>query len=179
MEMTRAIIYARVSGEEQDPQNQIMVLTEWSRQRFEVVHVYQEQESAWRDGHQLELAKVIKAARAGQFKVVLVWSLDRLSRGGSRAILTLVHRLATYGVRVISYQELWTEAPGELGELLYSISGWVAQMESQRISERTKAGLQRALAEGKTLGRPHGSKDKRKRKKRSVRLPIYEAVSVG
>lgn len=58
------------------------------------------------------------------------------------------------------------KARGELGELLYAIAGWVARMESQRRSERTKAGLSRAKAQGKRLGRPPGSKDKRKRMRR-------------
>ncbi|MBU2536467.1 MAG: hypothetical protein KKD83_09940 [Chloroflexi bacterium] len=39
-------------------------------------------------------------------------------------------------------------------------------MESQRRSERTKAGLARVKAQGKCLGRPPGSKDKRKRRRR-------------
>jgi len=89
-----------------------------------------------------------------------------LSREGPLAILTLVNRLKIYGVKVLSYQESWTEAPGELGELLYAIAGWVARMESQRRSERTKAGLARVMAQGRKLGRPSGSKDKRKRKRR-------------
>jgi len=105
-------------------------------------------------------------ARKRRFEAVLVWALDRLSREGSLAILVLVNRLKACGVRVISYQESWTEAPGELGELLYAIAGWVARMESQRRSERTKAGLARVVAQGKKLGRPKGSKDKRKRKRR-------------
>jgi len=39
-------------------------------------------------------------------------------------------------------------------------------MESQRRSERTKVGLARLIAKGKELGRPKGTKDKKKRKKR-------------
>jgi len=71
------------------------------------------------------------------------------------------------GVRVLSYQESWTEAPGKLGELLYGrCVVWVARMESKRLSERTKAGLARVVAQGKKLGRPPGSRDKRKRKRR-------------
>ena len=46
------------------------------------------------------------------------------------------------------------------------LTGWVARMESQRRSERTKAGLERAKAQGKHLGRPPGSKDRRKRRQR-------------
>jgi len=90
--------------------------------------------------HQPELSCLVDNARQHKFDLVLVWSLDRLSRDGALAILELVHKLNIYGVRVISYQESWTEAPGEIGEILYAITGWVAKMESERRSERTKAG---------------------------------------
>ena len=93
----------------------------------------------------------------------LVWALDRLTREGVAAILNLVDRFKRYGVRVISLQESWTEAPGDMADLLYAITGWVANFESKRKSERTKAGLQRALAQGRRLGRPKGSRDQRKR----------------
>jgi len=88
-----------------------------------------------------------------------------LSRGGAAAILNLVDTFKTYNARVISLQESWTEVPGAIGEILYAIAGWVAKMESERRSERTKAGLARAIASGKRLGRPTGSKDGGKRKR--------------
>jgi len=165
----KVCIYCRVSSGEQNPTNQSEVLTDWAKQRgFEVVKLYEERESAWKVGHQRELSRLLEDARKRRFEAVLVWALDRLSREGPLAILTLVSRLKSHGVRVISYQESWTEAPGELGELLYALTGWVARMESQRRSERTKAGLARAIAQGKKLGRPKGSKDKRTRKRRRV-----------
>jgi DNA invertase Pin-like site-specific DNA recombinase len=43
-------------------------------------------------------------------------------------------------------------------------------MESQRRSERTKAGLARVKAQGKKLGRPQGSKDKKRRRRRMALL---------
>ncbi|MFC1957998.1 recombinase family protein [Chloroflexota bacterium] len=163
----KVCIYGRVSTGEQDTENQIMVLTAWAEQRgYGVVNVYQEDESAWKSGHQRELANLIEDARKRKFQAVLVWALDRLSREGALAILSLVQKLSVYGVKVLSYQESWTEAPGEMAELLYALTGWVARMESQRRSERTKAGLARVKAQGKRLGRPPGSKDKRKRKRR-------------
>lgn len=172
--MTKCAIYVRVSTTEQNASNQLDVLTEWAARRgFDVAAVYQEEESAWKAGHQHELARAIKAAKAGRFKVLLVWSLDRLSREGSLAVLTLVNRLGSYGVRIFSYQEPWTEAPGELAEILYAIVGWVARNESKRISERTRAGLARAARQGRYPGRPKGSKDKRRRKKRAVRVPAW------
>ncbi len=93
-----------------------------------------------------------------------------------RPYLNLINTFKAYGVRVISYQESWTEAPGEIGEILYAIAGWVAKMESQRRSERTKAGLARALAEGKQLGRPKGSKDKKRRQLRGYLLRYASPV---
>lgn len=165
--MTRTCIYSRVSTGQQETDNQIMVLTSWADQRgYEVVNIYKEEESAWRSGHQKELATLIADARKGRFQMVLVWALDRLNREGALAILSLVQKLSTCGVKVLSYQESWTEAPGEVAELLYALTGWVARMESQRRSERTKAGLARVKAQGKCLGRPPGSRDRRKRKKR-------------
>jgi len=165
--MTKVAIYSRVSTGEQDTTNQSVVLTDWARQRgYEIVKVYDEEESAWKSGHQRVLANLIVDARYKKFQTVLVWALDRLSREGALAILSLVHKLSAYGVKVLSYQESWTEAPGEVAELLYALTGWVARMESQRRSERTKVGLARVKAQGKSLGRPPGSKDKRKRRRR-------------
>lgn len=163
----KVCIYSRVSSGHQDTENQSTVLINWAKQRgFEVVKIYEEEESAWKSGHQRQLSRLLEDARKRRFEAVLVWALDRLSREGPLAILTLVERLKKCGVKVISYQESWTEAPGELADLLYALTGWVARMESQRRSERTRAGLARVKAQGKRLGRPLGSKDKRRRKMR-------------
>jgi DNA invertase Pin-like site-specific DNA recombinase len=168
----RAVIYARVSTDEQTTDNQVSQLTVWAAARsWEITGIYRENESAWKSGHQSELARLRFDATRRRFEAVLVWALDRLSREGSLAILQLVSTLKVYGIRVISYQEPWTEAPGELAEVLYAIAGWVARMESQRRSERTKAGLARVKASGKRLGRPTGSKDKKKRRKKVRSFP--------
>ncbi len=117
----RVCIYSRVSSGGQDNNNQIAVLLDWANKRgFEVINTYQEQESAWKAGHQKELSHVLEDAQKRRFEAVLVWSLDRMSREGPLAILTLVNRLKLCAVRVISYQETWTEAPGELADLLYA-----------------------------------------------------------
>jgi len=151
----RAVIYSRVSTQDQNTENQTTVLEQWAAQRgFELVEVYQEQESAWKNGHQKELARLMKNAQRGRFQHVLVWALDRVSREGPLAILQTVHKFTKRGVTVHSYQEPWTEAGGEMTDLLLAITGWVAQMESKRRSERTKAGMARARASGKHVGRP-------------------------
>ena len=102
----RAAIYGRVSTEEQTAANQVDVLSDWAKQRkFILVEIYQEQESAWRNGHQRELARLLDNARKRKFDIVLVWALDRLSREGAAAILNLVNSLGQCGVKVFSYQE--------------------------------------------------------------------------
>ena len=157
----KVAIYCRTSTTEQSTDNQLPVLKKFTEQRaWQLIEIYQEQETAWKSGHQEELARLKADASKHQFDIVLVWSLDRLSRQGAASILNLVNTFKAYGVRIISYQEAWTEAPGEMGELLYAVAGWVARMESQRISERTKAGVERARKFGTKSGRGIGQRGK-------------------
>ena len=92
------------------------------------------------------------------------------------AILSLVQKLSACGVKVLSYQESWTEAPGELAELLHALTGWVARMESQRRSDRTEAGLVRARLKERGLTGPKAQKtDERERRDETslVLLPLF------
>lgn len=178
----KVAIYLRVSTESQTTDNQLPALEAYATSRgYEVISIFKEVESAWRDGHQRELARLLADCRTMRNKpdIVLCWALDRLSRLGAAAILNLVNTFKSYGVRVISLQESWTELPGELGEVLFAITGWVARMESQRRSERTKLGLQRLKAMGKKLGRPVGSTDKKKRQKRVAKIHTQYFTPVG
>lgn len=163
--MAKVIIYLRVSTADQIAENQLPMLRKWVSDRgYNLIQVYQENESAWKSGQQRELARLFHDLRNRKADICLVWALDRLSREGVASILNLIDRFKQFGVRVISLQDSWTEAPGDIADLLYAISGWVANFESKRRSERTKAGLARAVAQGKKLGRPKGAKDKHKRK---------------
>jgi DNA invertase Pin-like site-specific DNA recombinase len=163
----RVVIYARCSDPGQNTDNQLAELRQYASERgLEVLAEYVENGSAWKDNHQPKLNKLIAYVKQRKFNAVLIWSLDRLSRGGPAKVLTLVNTLNTYGVGVISLQQPWLEASGPLRELLYSLTAWVAQFESQLRSERTLAGLARARANGKQLGRPIGAKDKKKRHRR-------------
>ncbi len=160
----KAVIYARVSTEDQTADNQIRELTAWAAGRgCEIVGIYTENETAWRQGHQGELRRLRDDAARGKFQAVLVWALDRLSREGPLAVLQLVSLLRRYGVAVLSYKEPWTETEGPLSDLLYAITAWVARFESTRRSERVRAGMARAKAQGVHCGRPPGSKDRRRR----------------
>ena len=124
----------------------------------------------------------------GSIRSWCAWALDRLSRQGPQATLEVVSPLGKYGCQVVGLQEPWTEMGGEMLDLLLSIFGWVARMESQRRSERTRAGLARVRASGKVLGRPKGSKDTKRRRGAGTlpgmrtpnkRLPAAKLVGQG
>jgi len=70
--------------------SQTVVLTNWAKQcGFEVIKIYEEEETAWRNGHQRELANLVADARRRKIQAVLVWVLDWLSREGALAILSM------------------------------------------------------------------------------------------
>lgn len=151
----KVALYCRVSTEEQELTNQIRELKALARQRgYEVAGIYLEEASAWKAGHQKELARLLEDARRGYFQAVLVWSLDRLTREGAVAQIMIWDKLIKYGVKLISFQQNFTEIPDEFVPVLLAIFGYVAQQESNLRSERTKAGMARAKAEGKNIGRP-------------------------
>ena len=165
-ENVKAVIWLRVSDPGQHTDNQRPALEAFAERRgLDVVRTYTVTESAWRGAHQRHLSEVYNDARAGRFQFLLVWSLDRLSREGVGPTLEIVNRLGKSGVEVWSLQEPWLETSGELRDLLLAMVGWVAKYESNRRSERTKAGLERARANGATLGRPVGSKDTKRRRR--------------
>ncbi len=119
---------------------------------------------AWTGAHREQLRQALDDARTGRYEVLLVWALDRLERGGIEPTLRVMRQLRERGVLVISLQEPWTNAGGEMQELLTAIMAWVARIGSQRRSERVRAGLARRKAAGLPVGgspgqRTHGLAD--------------------
>jgi putative DNA-invertase from lambdoid prophage Rac len=157
-----AVIYLRTSTEEQHPENQLDDCRRFAVSRgYRVEREFVEQLSAWKkDLKRPDYEEVRRLATAGSIDAVIVWSLDRWVRNRD----TLIEDLGYFpqlGVRFHSVQESWLESvniEGPLGktirEFLYGLLGSIAQMESDRLSERTKRGLDRARRAGKRLGAP-------------------------
>lgn len=147
-----AAIYLRVSTVEQTVENQRPELEQLAKARgFSIAHKYVEQLSAAKRRPIFDA--MLEDARRGVFKVLLVWSLDRFGRsmvGNLQAVLEL-DRL---GVEVVSVREPWLDTGGPVRPLLVAIFSWVAEQERVRLGERTRAGLERARRQGKSLGRP-------------------------
>jgi len=149
--MKKAAIYLRVSTERQAVENQRAEVEQLVRARgFEPV-VYEEVESAAKARPVLD--KMLDDARRGQVQAVALWALDRLHRSLPGAVNTVLE-LDRLGVQVLSVREPWLDTSGPVRPLLVAIFGWVAQQERERLIERTRAGIARARAQGKRLGRP-------------------------
>ena len=65
-----------------------------------------------------------------------------------------MRRLSDLGIKFKSYTEQYVDSLGVFGEAIIGILAAVAQQERIRLSERTKAGLERVRKKGKRLGRP-------------------------
>ncbi len=167
--MVKAALWVRVSDpDKQTVANQLPPLAELAERRgFEVVRTYAVESSAWRGKHHPALADLYADAQRGLFDVVIVWALDRLSREGVYATAYTLRRLALANVNIISHQEPFIEAMGEMRDVLVAFLSWVAEYESKRRSERTKAGMARSAAAGVRVGRPSGTKDSKSRRQRS------------
>lgn len=84
--------------------------------------------------------------------MVVVWSLDRLSRS-LRELINDIHTLNALGVQLVCLKHaIDTATP--VGTLLIQLIGMLAEFERALISDRVKAGLEAAKAKGKRLGRP-------------------------
>lgn len=95
-------------------------------------------------------------AMLGQIRkgeMLVVSKLDRLGRDAIDVLQTVRH-LGERGVKVVVLQLGNTDLTAPAGKLLLSMLAAVAEMERDLLIERTQAGLARAKAEGKRLGRP-------------------------
>jgi putative DNA-invertase from lambdoid prophage Rac len=108
-------------------------------------------------------------------ETLVVSKLDRLGRD-SIDVLQTVRNLGDRGIKVIVLQLGNTELTSAAGKLLLSMLAAVAEMERDLLVERTQAGLARAKAEGKTLGRPSKTTPEQRADIR-VRLGAGESVS--
>lgn len=148
-------IYARVSTTKQETENQVVQLRDYAaRMGWSVAEVLKETEHGWEPERE-KLRELLDLARFREIDIALVWALDRFSRQGVAATLKLVEDLHRSGVKLWSYQEPFLrESDPAMAELVLSFLAWAAKQEHVRISERTKAGLERVRANGTRLRRP-------------------------
>ncbi|WP_375598490.1 recombinase family protein [Devosia sp. Naph2] len=131
--------YARVSTSDQDAELQIAKLR---AEGCEIVRA-EKVSGASRAGRD-ELETIIQFLRSGDELVVT--RLDRLGRD-TRDVLNVVHECEQKGASV-TVLDPNVSTRGEMGHLVITVLGMVAQMERRFIKERQREGIARAKREG-------------------------------
>src|SRR5438132_12596564 len=149
----RVAIYARVSTVDkgQDPETQLVGLREYATRRgFVLAGEYVDYASGIREDRP-QYRRLVEAARKRHIDVVLVWRYDRFARS-TQALLQALKEFHRLGVDFDSSPEnIDTTTPQ--GEMIFTVLASLAQFESALMSERVKAGMARARAQGKRISR--------------------------
>ena len=152
----KVALYARVSmAERQDPENQLIELRAWaSRAGHEIEGEYIDLISS-RDTRPQKEA-VLKKLRLGEIDGVAFVALDRWGRNMSELVLEL-EEFSKSGKSLISLKE-GLDLSTAAGRMMANVLAAMANFERDRTRERIMAGLARARAQGKKLGRPKKKK---------------------
>jgi DNA invertase Pin-like site-specific DNA recombinase len=152
-------LYVRVSTGKQDTENQLAQLRAFARTQGWIIVAEYADELTGKNSDRAQFQLMFRDASRRTFDVLLFWSLDRLSREGALETLQHLNRLTGYGVQWRSLTEQYLDSTGAFRDAVISILAVVAKQERVRLSERTKAGLERARKQGKVLGRPKAAVD--------------------
>lgn len=153
--MSRTFLYARVSTANQFTENQ---LQEVKAAGFDVSPSRVIEETVSGSVSAIERPGFQKLLdRMEPSDVLIVTKLDRLGRNAMDVRVT-VEQLAASGVRVHCLALGGVDLTSAAGKMTMQVLGAVAEFERDLLVERTQAGLKRAKAEGKRLGRPQATK---------------------
>ena len=149
----KAAAYMRVSTADQNPDLQRDGITYFAeRAGLRVVAWYLDHAVSGRKKGRPQLDALMKAARRREFECVLVWKFDRFARSTAHLIKAL-EEFNHLGIRFISVQDQ-IDTNNPMGKAMFTIIGAMAELESDLISERVKAGMEAARRRGKHVGRP-------------------------
>ncbi len=158
----KCAIYIRVSRVDLNPENQKIELENYAKAQKWEYEIFEEKESTKKTRPIKN--NIFQDACMRKYDVILIWKLDRWARSLQELINDL-EILKQHKVRFVSLRDNIVLDDDPRNMLMIQMLGAFAQFERAMISERTIAGLERAKKQGKKLGRPKGSKDKKIRKK--------------
>jgi DNA invertase Pin-like site-specific DNA recombinase len=153
--MTKVAIYARVSTQEQSADSQLLILREYVANRgFELYKEYIDCVSGISEKRKKDTAyqELMSDVRKRKVDCVLVWKYDRFARS-LNLLVSALQEFHSLKVDFISYTQS-IDTTTAMGKLFYHIIASFAEFEHQMIVDRVKAGLEKAKAQGKRLGRP-------------------------
>lgn len=146
-------VYARVSTAEQHPENQLLELRRYAEARgWVVVNEYVDRGVSGAKDNRPALNLLMDAARKRKIDRVLVARFDRFGRSVKHLILAL-DEFRALGIQFTSLADnVDTGTP--MGRMAFALIAAVAEFERALVIDRVHAGLRRARAQGKVLGRP-------------------------
>jgi DNA invertase Pin-like site-specific DNA recombinase len=151
----RAALHVRVSTDRQTVENQIAALGKVAAARgWQIVETFRDEgiSGAKSRDQRPGLDEMLKQAQRGRFDVVMAWAIDRLGRS-LVDLLQTIEGLKACGVDLyLDQQSIDTTTPA--GKLMLQMCGAFAEFERSMLQARIAAGLKRAVANGKKLGRP-------------------------
>lgn len=157
----RCAIYLRVSksDDSQTTENQRTPLEKFvTEQHWDIFKIYEDYDSGGKGAEgkrgRAQFAQMLEDAHKRKFDVLVFWSLDRLTREGAFKTLSYLEMLSDWGVAYTSFTERYLDTCGIFKEAVISILATIAKQERVRISERVKAGMQRARQRGTHIGPP-------------------------
>ena len=146
----KVAIYCRVSTQEQTTDNQRLPLIQYAERMNWEYEVFTEKEST-RNTRPVQYDLYNRLLRK-EFDGLVIYKFDRWARS-TKELVEHMEALYTKGVAVYSYSEN-IDLNSSMGRAMLTIISAFAQLERDLIRERTLAGLARARAWGKKLGRP-------------------------
>ena len=145
-------LYARVSTDTQTNDNQLLRLTQIAEARGYVIFDKYCDVASGANPRRPELGRMLHDAQYHKFDKILCVKIDRLARSIVN-LLEVIQRLDGWGI-AIEFVDQPIDTSGAVGRMMLTILGALAEFERELISDRTKAGLQRAKSEGRSAGRP-------------------------
>ncbi|QFQ76883.1 recombinase family protein [Vibrio harveyi] len=148
----RTFAYCRVSTSEQTTENQIVAIRN-AGYDVDDSRVISETVSGSTSAIQRPNFKALVEHKLEANDTLVVLKLDRLGRDNIDVQQT-VELLIQKGIRVVCLDLPTPDLSSSQGKLMLQMFSAFAEFERNRISERTKEGLERAKKQGKKLGRP-------------------------
>jgi DNA invertase Pin-like site-specific DNA recombinase len=152
----RCAIYSRVSTfKGQSTLNQIRELKEIaSRKNLVIVEEFSDEAISGAKGRDQRKGfdNLIKGAIRKDFDMILVWSVDRLGRS-LKDLVSFLDDINSVGCDLYIHQS-GIDSSTPSGKMMFQMCGVFAEFERGMISERVKAGQERAKSQGKHIGRP-------------------------
>ena len=152
--------YTRVSSDKQDLQKQEHLLLKHAQEQdLRISDFIRVEISSRKDTKERRIDELLDWLDDGD--VLLVAEVSRLGRNMFE-VIDIINQLGENGVEVIFIRQPELSTAGPHRKLLLAIYSYFAEAEREFISVRTKQGLAAAKASGKKLGRPKGSRDKKR-----------------